>query len=106
MNIAIAGTGYVSLVSAVVLVHVGHHVGCVDVDEAKIEQLKKGVCPIYEPSLPELMAKNLCRLTFTTDYAAAYSDTDAIFIAVGTPEKLDGSALGSLIDHKYYWLIN
>lgn len=92
MKIAIAGTGYVGLVSAVVFAHIGHHVVCVDVDEAKIEQLRKGVCPIHEPTLPELMAKNLCRLTFTTDYATAYSDADAIFIAVGTPEKVDGSA--------------
>ncbi|EGO62902.1 UDP-glucose dehydrogenase family protein [Acetonema longum] len=92
MKIAIAGTGYVGLVSAVVLAHVGHHVVCVDVDETKIEQLKKGICPIHEPDLPELMTENFCRLAFTTDYAAAYSDKDIIFIAVGTPEKVDGSA--------------
>lgn len=92
MKIAIAGTGYVGLVSAVVLAHIGHHVTCVDVDKAKIEQLKKGICPIHEPELPELMEENFSRLTFTTDYATAYSDKDVIFIAVGTPEKVDGSA--------------
>ena len=97
MNIAIAGTGYVGLVSAVVMAHVGHNVVCVDIDEVKIEQLKKGVCPIHEPARPELMAKNFCRLTFTTDYASAYSDKEAIFIAVGTPENVDGSASMSYV---------
>ncbi len=92
MKIAIAGTGYVGLVSAVVLAHIGHHVTCVDVDKVKVEQLKKGICPIHEPELPELMEENFSRLTFTTDYTTAYSDKDVIFIAVGTPEKVDGSA--------------
>lgn len=92
MKIAIAGAGYVGLVSAVVLAHVGHNVTCVDVDKGKIEQLKKGVCPIHEPELPELMKESFSQLTFTTDYATAYSDKDVIFIAVGTPEKVDGSA--------------
>ena len=54
--------------------------------------MKKGVSPIYEEGLPELMAKNMERLTFTTDYASAYRDAEVIFIGVGTPEKVDGSA--------------
>ena len=92
MKIAIAGTGYVGLVTGVVLAHLGHEIICMDIDADKIEKLKKGICPIFEPGLPELMAENASRLTFTTDYSAAYSDADAIFIAVGTPEKMDGSA--------------
>lgn len=92
MKISIAGTGYVGLVSAVVLAHVGHQVTCVDVNKDKLEQLKRGISPIHEPGLPELMEKNFCRLVFTTDYVTAYSEADVVFIAVGTPEKVDGSA--------------
>ncbi|MBQ3089399.1 MAG: UDP-glucose/GDP-mannose dehydrogenase family protein [Oscillospiraceae bacterium] len=92
MKIAIAGTGYVGLVTGVVLAHLGHHVTCVDVDEAKVETMRKGISPIYEPGLEELMAENMSRLTFTTDYASAYRDAEVIYIGVGTPEKKDGSA--------------
>lgn len=92
MKIAIAGTGYVGLVTGVVLAHLGHHVTCVDVDQNKVETMRKGISPIYEPGLEELMAQNMQRLTFTTDYAAAYRDAEVIFIGVGTPEKKDGSA--------------
>ncbi|MCD7830122.1 MAG: UDP-glucose/GDP-mannose dehydrogenase family protein, partial [Clostridiales bacterium] len=92
MKIAIAGTGYVGLVTGVVLAHLGHHVTCVDVDEQKVETMRKGVSPIYEPGLEELMAANMERLTFTTDYASAYRDAEVIYIGVGTPEKRDGSA--------------
>lgn len=92
MKIAIAGTGYVGLVTGVCLAETGHHVTCVDVDTNKIEQMKKGISPIYEPGLEELMQKNQDKLTYTTDYAAAYHDADVIFIGVGTPEKKDGSA--------------
>lgn len=87
MKIAIAGTGYVGLVTGVCLAETGHHVTCVDVDTNKIEQMKKGISPIYEPGLEELMQKNQDKLTYTTDYAAAYHDADVIFIGVGTPEK-------------------
>lgn len=92
MKIAIAGTGYVGLVTAVVLADIGHNVTCVDIDSSKIDMLKRGECPIFEQGLPELMEKNRSRLNFTTEYSSAYSDADAIFIAVGTPEKIDGSA--------------
>lgn len=94
MQIAVAGTGYVGLVAGVCFAEVGHNVMCVDVDEKKVELMKSGVCPIYEQDLEELMQKNYRegRLDYTTDYAKAYRNADAIFIGVGTPEKPDGSA--------------
>lgn len=92
MKIAIAGTGYVGLVTGVVLAHLGHNVTCVDVDQNKVEVMRKGISPIYEPGLDELMQQNMERLTFTTDYASAYRDAEVIYIGVGTPEKKDGSA--------------
>lgn len=92
MKIAVAGTGYVGLVTGVCLAEHGHNVVCVDVDEGKVAKMSKGISPIYEPGLDDLMIKNMERLTFTTDYASAYKDAEVIFIGVGTPEKKDGSA--------------
>lgn len=94
MKIAVAGTGYVGLVAGVCFAEVGHSVTCVDIDENKVALMRSGVSPIYEADLEELMQKNYAvgRLTYTTDYAAAYSAADAIFIGVGTPERPDGSA--------------
>lgn len=92
MNIAIAGTGYVGLVTGVCLAEHGHHVVCVDTDESKIAAMQQGIPPIYEPGLEELMQKNRSNLTFTTDYSSAYRNAEVIFIGVGTPEKRDGSA--------------
>ncbi len=94
MKIAVAGTGYVGLVAGVCFAEVGHQVTCVDVDEAKVQLMKSGTSPIYEQDLEELMQKNYAagRLNYTTDYAAAYKEADAIFIGVGTPERPDGSA--------------
>ena len=94
MKIAVAGTGYVGLVAGVCFAEVGHNVTCVDIDENKVALMRSGVSPIYEADLEELMQKNYAvgRLTYTTDYAAAYSAADAIFIGVGTPERPDGSA--------------
>ena len=92
MKIAVAGTGYVGLVTGVCLAEHEHEVTCVDVDQNKIDIMRQGISPIYEPGLEELMKKNMERLTFTTDYASAYKDADVIFIGVGTPEKKDGSA--------------
>ena len=92
MKIAVAGTGYVGLVTGVALAHIGHNVTCVDVDENKIEIMKKGISPIYEKDLEELMNKNKERLVYTTDYKLAYKEADVIFIGVGTPERSDGSA--------------
>jgi len=92
MKIAIAGTGYVGLVTAVCLAHHGHYVTCVDVDENKIKLMQSGKSPIYELDLEKLMQQNKEWLTYTTDYQSAYRDAEVIFIGVGTPEKKDGSA--------------
>lgn len=92
MKVTIAGTGYVGLGSAAVLAHIGHDVICVDVDTAKIEQLRQGKCPIFEQGLPELLHAGAENLSFTTDYKSAYQNADIIIMAVGTPEKADGSA--------------
>ncbi len=92
MKIAVAGTGYVGLVTGICLAENGHDVTCVDVDEAKIKTMQEGKTPIFEPGLQELMTKNMERLTYTTDYKEAYKDADVVFIGVGTPEKKDGSA--------------
>lgn len=92
MKIAVAGTGYVGLVTGVCLASKGHQVVCVDVDEKKVEIMRQGKSPIYEPGLSELMKDNMSRLSFTTDYAKAYKNAEVIFIGVGTPEKKDGSA--------------
>lgn len=94
IRIAVAGTGYVGLVAGVCFAEKGHKVVCVDVDEKKVELMKKGISPIYEENLQELMQKNYKegRIDYTTDYKSAYKDADAIFIGVGTPELPDGSA--------------
>ncbi len=92
MKVAVAGTGYVGLVTAVCLAEIGHQVTCVDVDKNKIECLKKGKSPIYEADLEELMHKNKEHLTYTLDYHEAYPKADVIIVGVGTPERSDGSA--------------
>lgn len=92
MKIAVAGTGYVGLVTGVVFAEIGHDVTCVDVDENKINLMKSGKSPIYEDGLEDLMLKNKDRLTYTTDYRKAYKSADVIFVGVGTPEREDGSA--------------
>ena len=94
MKIVVAGTGYVGLVTGACLSEVGHSVTCVDIDENKVEMMKKGISPIYEPGLDELLKRNHDegRLNFTTDYKNAYKDADIVFIGVGTPERIDGSA--------------
>ena len=92
MNIVVAGTGYVGLVTGVCLAEKGHKVTCVDVDQEKINLMKKGKSPIYEKDLEKLMKKNNDRLDYTTDAVIAYKNADVIFIGVGTPEKKDGSA--------------
>lgn len=94
MKIVVAGTGYVGLVTGACLSEVGHYVTCVDIDKNKIEKMKAGISPIYEPGLDALLKNNYerGRLHFTLDYAAAYKDADVIFIGVGTPEREDGSA--------------
>ena len=94
MNIAIVGTGYVGLVSGTCFAEMGAHVTCVDVDAQKIEKLKNGIMPIYEPGLEELVKRNVGfeRLQFTTDLTEVLDDVEVVFSAVGTPPDEDGSA--------------
>ena len=94
MNIAIVGTGYVGLVSGTCFADTGANVTCVDVDASKIERLKQGDIPIYEPGLDELVVKNVKagRLKFTTDLASVLNEQEIVFSAVGTPPDEDGSA--------------
>lgn len=94
MNVTVFGVGYVGLVQAAVLADVGHSVCCVDVDEKKIEGLKNGVIPIFEPGLTELVLTNYekKRLDFTTDAQKGVEHAQLLFIAVGTPPDDDGSA--------------
>lgn len=95
MKITVVGTGYVGLVTGVCLSEVDTgYVTCLDIDTYKIDQLKKGISPIYENDLEDLINKNIKKgtLEFTTDYKSAYKDTDIIILAVGTPPKDDGSA--------------
>ena len=94
MNIAIVGTGYVGLVSGTCFAEMGAHVTCVDVDTQKIQKLKDGIMPIYEPGLEELVKRNVGfgRLSFTTDLTEVLDDVEVVFSAVGTPPDEDGSA--------------
>lgn len=94
MKIAIVGTGYVGLVTGVCFAEMGVDVVCVDVNIEKIEKLRKGISPIYEPGLDELLEKNIAagRLTFATSLKEVIDDAEVIFSAVGTPPGEDGSA--------------
>jgi UDPglucose 6-dehydrogenase len=95
MRVVMIGTGYVGLVSGVCFAEFGHTVTCIDKDEGKIERLKAGVMPIYEPGLEALVARNVAhdRLFFASDPTDAVADADAVFIAVGTPSRRgDGHA--------------
>jgi len=93
-QIAVIGTGYVGLVSGAILSDFGHTVTCVDIDENKINGLKNGIIPIYEPGLEGIVKNNYYykRLDFTTDIQSAVENNNVIFIAVGTPPGEDGSA--------------
>jgi UDPglucose 6-dehydrogenase len=92
MNICVAGTGYVGLVTGAVFADLGNDVICVDTDDAKIAALSAGRMPIYEPGLEEMVTRNAAdrRLAFTTDLGAAVPRSEIVFIAVGTPSKRDG----------------
>lgn len=94
MNIAIAGCGYVGLVTGVCLAEAGHHVTCIDIDRRKVMKLKQGTPPMYEPGLKELLKRNLEQghIHFHINGAAAYSEADVLMIAVGTPQQADGQA--------------
>ncbi len=102
MKIAVIGTGYVGLVSGACFAEMGVDVTCVDIDEAKIEGLKQGIIPIYEPGLKNIVVRNheAGRLKFTTDLASVLNDMDIVFIAVGTPSDDEGNA-----DMKYVWTV-
>jgi UDPglucose 6-dehydrogenase len=118
MKISIIGTGYVGLVTGTCFAEMGNQVMCVDIDEAKIENLKKGIIPIYEKGLQKMVEKNLERNTlhFTTQLQEAVDFSDIVFIAVGTPMGEDGSAdlkyvkkvasdIGKLMN-KNLWVVN
>jgi len=94
MRVTVFGTGYVGLVTGTCLAETGHHVVCVDVDQAKIDGLQRGVVPIFEPGLEPLVLANQAagRLAFTTDAADAIATAEILLIAVGTPPDEDGSA--------------
>ena len=94
MKVSIFGTGYVGLVTGTCFAEMGNDVLCVDIDEAKVEALRKGHIPIFEPGLEDLVTANVAKqnLQFSTDIAAGVDHGDIIFIAVGTPEGEDGSA--------------
>jgi UDPglucose 6-dehydrogenase len=119
MRICVVGTGYVGLVVGTGLAETGNKVYCVDKDQNKIEQLKKGIIPIYEPGLEELAKRNHKekRLFFTTSLKETVPDSDIIYIAVGTPEKEDGTVdlsyvisaaeeIGENIGNSYKIIIN
>ena len=94
MNIAVVGTGYVGLVTGTCFAETGNHVTCVDIDKEKVQRMKDGKVPIYEPHLDVLFERNIRqgRLVFTTDLTAAVSDAQIIFLALPTPPGEDGSA--------------
>jgi len=119
MRICVVGTGYVGLVVGTGLAETGNKVYCIDKDQNKIEQLKKGIIPIYEPGLEELVKRNHKekRLFFTTSLKETVPDSDIIYIAVGTPEKEDGTVdlshvisaaeeIGENIGNSYKIIIN
>jgi UDPglucose 6-dehydrogenase len=93
-NITVIGVGYVGLVTGACFADLGNRVCCLDVDEAKIKTLNEGGIPIYEPGLEEMARRSVSagRLVFTTDYAQALAEAEFVFIAVGTPEGVDGEA--------------
>src|SRR5690348_3946680 len=102
MRIAMIGTGYVGLVSGACLSEFGHHVTCIDTDAEKVEALRAGRIPIFEPGLEEVVATNTRagRLSFDTDLANAVESADAVFIAVGTPSRRgDGHADLTFVFH-------
>lgn len=98
MRVAIIGAGYVGLTTGVALAHLDHTVVCVDKDPDKIEALRNGRCPIYEPGLQQLMLEDAARLSFTSDTASSVANADLIMIAVGTPAKQDGEANTSYVE--------
>ncbi len=93
MKISVIGTGYVGLVTGVCFAEMGNHVTCIDIDESKVQKMKDGKCPIYEPGLENLMQNSISdkRISFSTSYDSI-NEAKAVFMAVGTPSRDDGSA--------------
>ena len=102
MNITVIGTGYVGLIAGLGFSKWGNEVVCLDVDEEKIEKLRRGVCPIYEPGAGHQLADGLAsgRLRFTCEAKEAVEHGDLIFIAVGTPEAVSSSGWPAM-----YWMV-
>ena len=92
LHVGIIGAGYVGLATGACLAHIGHRIALVDVDERRVEGLRRGEIPIYEPGLAELVSKGAGRLRFFTELEPVVREADVIFIAVGTPQEEDGSA--------------
>src|SRR3954451_14988868 len=94
MKICVIGTGYVGLVAGAGFSDMGNEVTCCDIDETKIETLRRGQLPIYEPGLEKLVAHNVAegRLSFTTDVPGGVAGAEVVLLAVGTPPRADGSA--------------
>ena len=117
MKVAIIGTGYVGLTTGVCLAYLGHEVDCLDTDASKIEGLRNGCPPIYEPFLSELLDDARDNIRFTTSYREAIPASDVIFIAVGTPPAPDGApdlkylraaaqSIGEHLDHEFSVVVN
>ncbi|MBA3414608.1 MAG: UDP-glucose/GDP-mannose dehydrogenase family protein, partial [Chloroflexia bacterium] len=94
MNVTIFGSGYVGLVTGACLAEVGNDVCCVDIDPVRVERLRAGEIPIFEPGLAEMVEQGLTagRLSFSTDLAAGVAHGEVLFVAVGTPSAADGGA--------------
>jgi len=98
MNISIIGTGYVGLVTGACFAKLGHNVICVDIDEKKIEKINKGIPPIYERGLEEILLKHKDKINATTNYGSAISNSDITFICVGTPTTSEGGMDSSYVE--------
>ena len=117
MKVCVIGTGYVGLTTGVSLAFLGHEVTCVDLDQAKVDMLRGGKCPIYEPGMEDLLAEAARNLTFTTSYAEAVPGADVVFVAVQTPSAEDGSpdlrylrraaeTVAQTLDHDFTVVVN
>ncbi|GIF14661.1 UDP-glucose dehydrogenase family protein [Actinoplanes teichomyceticus] len=117
MKVCVVGTGYVGLTTGVSLAFLGHEVTCVDLDQAKVDMLRAGKCPIYEPGMEELLAEASANLRFTTSYADAVPGADVVFVAVQTPSAADGSpdlqylrsaaeSVAHALDHDFTVVVN
>src|SRR5688572_1243318 len=100
MRLCVVGTGYVGLVSGACFAEIGNDVICADIDRAKIDRLRAGEIPIFEPGLEELVSRNVAagRMQFTPEVEKAVAQAEVIFIAVGTPSRADGGADLTAVD--------